>query len=218
MKKYIYLIAIFLLTNLLLDSCATKKSNLSKREEKILEQKEDFMRQHNIYYKVDKISYNSHLFLPVAEKDILVEIPLNFDGINYIKWHSKWINEDRLLIRRSEYFYDYVHKKLYVVFNIPYIYFLVPIYEGSLDINGFSYIGDNIVYSKAVYNFRFYWKPAKVENGAKFSFTFSNNLIKDYDELPNDVKNALKEELKRLNKHRLSNEYKKLVNKLEDVM
>ena len=233
MRRYIYLIFAFFLFNILLESCSTKKTKTgsikktkTEREVRMIEEKNFFLENLDITYNINNTSRRTKIFIPQLGKNILVKISLPYDGVNYVKWHSKWTGEDRLLVKGEEYFFDYENKELLIRFNIPHIYFLVPVYKGVLKINGYILSKEHrsslkekyYIFKDKYYILDFYWKPAKYEDNAKFSFKFSDNLIKDFDNLPEDIQKAIKEQLKRVDKSKLSKEYKKLIESLERKM
>ncbi len=185
----------------------------TKKEYEIIKQREEFIARVNPFltHKMNKDVVSNYINLPTLSQQMIFIIPTDglLDKVHYIiNRENEKINIKFHLIDRMEYFYDGVNKELLVVYNLPFSYFLQNNIVYNLNIVG-SLDGE-IMEKNILFDFTYnFMKQAKyfneTTNNPSFEFAHFDDKA-----LSKDIKRILKQESKRINIKKFSNDYKTL--------
>lgn len=164
---------------------------------------------------IDKNSLETSVVLPEAGNNLIYRIKL--DGVKNVVAirvkESDKINFENLLIKEKEYFYDTAKQELLINFNIPYIYLLDESIKYNVKI---VYLNKDKILKNIEREFIFNYKGMKEIEGGHLSYKYLNTKDpKQISKLNMINKTNIKKELKTINKNRLSNKYRKIVNTVE---
>ena len=200
-----------LLIVLLLVGCSTKFSNI---DYKISREKKKFIDGLNPMGIIDikKNAIKVYTVLPEAANNIIFKIKIpEARNIVTIKSVNNLVNINEIMIKNQDFFYDKQNKVLLINFNIPYIYFLKNKISYDLDI---IYVNNDKKLKIFRRKFIFFYKGMKKSDGDYLSYKYIP--LTDFKNLDNINKKHLEKELKLINKNRVSSEYKKLIDIIEE--
>ena len=217
----IYIILVFLISSCSLFIKDIKETNKSytEKEYEIIKQRKAFIENSNAFviHTMKKDVISNYINLPTLSKNMIFVIPVDnlLNKVHYVvNSESKNINIKYHLISGIEYFYDKVNKEVLITYNLPFSYFLKNniVFEtkivGSLD--------TEIIEKDIIFDFTYnFMKQPKYFNKNTNNPSFNKTSFDDKN-LDSHIKKIMKEEAKRINIERFSNEYQNLYKKLSE--
>lgn len=209
---------IFILTIFFI-GCSSSTNNLtnSKEYQKILREKKEFVEKINpmATVNINKNSLKTITLLQEASNNILYVIKLeNIRNIQSILLtENKKINIEKVLFKSQDFFYDKNNEELLINLNIPYLYLVDNTIEFDMF---FIYETTNKEIKTYKRKFIFKYKPMEDSREDFMSFVYMENMHKDANKLDPIIKKHLELELQIIDKNRLSKEYLKKIEKIEN--
>ena len=190
----------------------------TKQEYEIIKQRDEFIAKINpvATQLLNKLSTKNIIYLVDLNQPLLFTIPIkDFKHIHYIEAKQKQLAIDHLLIENAEYFYNSVDQNLYLVFNLPYVYFIEDrrIFDitivGAPKPNKTEKSPKASAINKRSMQFEFVYQPMSNPNEGRFTFDYIKMLDKN---IASYIKQSIAQEKARLNTHRIPKEAMEAIN------